>query len=191
MIAANVELGPSGRLSAQGGDPAGGLASAPLQAGGSGGSLWLRVGKLTLPAVVSGVLPLSAQGGRNGGAGRVRLERIGGDDPVARGQLLPAPSTVPFRAPQVAGLPLLPPTLAALGKKVTSARLVAALDTLPVAGPPLVLHELTAGGVASAVTVGPELGFAATQDLRFRAVFAPRTGQTPRTAGLVWRLKVQ
>ncbi|MBS2022790.1 MAG: hypothetical protein JST92_10290, partial [Deltaproteobacteria bacterium] len=192
IIASRVVVGTSGRISAVGADPAGGSPSAPNFAGGSGGSLWLRAGTLTLPASAS-TMTINARGGKNGGDGRIRLERVNGDDPVARSLIAPAPYLAPFLEPQIVGRPLLASTLASAGKKVTALQLVAAIDGLPLTGAPLVQHDysLNAGASWTTLTLGQDAPITPTNDVRFRAHFVPRAGNVPQTSGLVWRLKLQ
>ncbi len=182
IAAATLDLSAVARVSARGLsaiDPQGGAATT---GGGAGGSLWLRIGNLKM---VAGAV-LSASGGAGGGDGRVRLERAGGVDPVASGQIAPAPYVVGFALPTMQTVPLLPAAL--VSKRVVSAALVAAIDSSPQS------YAVSANGGATWLPIGPggsAAAFAATGDVRFRALLMPQGGAAARIHGLVWVLQLQ
>ena len=143
--------------------------------GGSGGSLWVRAGTIKLAA--SGA-QFDASGAANAGAGRIRLERAGGDDPVALNRVLPAgPYTPPFSLQQVQSISILP---AALGKKATSVQIIIPLAEGPTTAliegsPPLVTEAISSAMEAPALRRSPPAPLtaleAASSDLRFRVIF--------------------
>ena len=173
LAAVTLDLSGGGRISARGGAPAGG------NLGGSGGSIFVKAATLKLAA--SGV-QLDASGAAGGGAGRVRIDRGSGDDPVARQQILPAPYTAAFGLPQAQSLAL------PAGKLALAATLVQALDAGAVA------YFISGDGGASwaPIVVGATVTFtAATADVRWRAQLTPLFGAPASVAGLSFALRVQ
>jgi len=182
LFAGTLDLSGGGRVSANGGLPASG------NFGGAGGSLFLRLGNLKLAA--SGT-QISAAGAAGGGAGRIRLERAAGDDPVARGQISPAPYTTAFALPQAQSRALPLPA----GKKATSATLVAALDAGTPPGAPAAAESyfVSADGGQTWLALSPnaKVTFAATSDLRWRAQLSPQLGVPASVSALSLLIQVQ
>jgi len=185
LAAATLDLSGGGRVSARGGAPALGFA------GGSGGSLWVRTGTLHLAA--GSAVQLDARGAANAGDGRLRLDRAGGDDPVATSRALPVAYAPSFIVPQAQSLSMLPAT----GKSAVSAQLVpmtTAQATSLLEGTSPQVAELVSsdgGKTFTAVAPGSTVNFAASGDVRFRATFAPRPGAPARTAAMLWLFQLQ
>lgn len=182
LFAATLDLSGGGRVSASGGAPAAG------NFGGSGGSLFVRVGALKLAS--SGV-QLSATGAAGGGAGRVRFERASGDDPVARGQISPSPYTTAFALPQAQSVALPLPA----GRKAVGATLAAALDAGTPAGAPAPAEAyfLSADGGNTWLPLAPgtPVSFAATADVRWRVRLTPQLGVPAAVQALSLTLQLQ
>jgi len=186
VSAASVQVAAGGRISARGGDPGGSSGGVPIHAGGSGGSLWLRTGAL---ALAPGGTPISAAGGVGGGAGRIRLERASGTDPVATNQIAPPPFIGAFALPAAQSKPMLPPAIAGAGKRATAATLVATRDAPD--GIQAYSFYAAGSGWLSTAPGGPQLGFGAATDVRWRVDLTPQRGRPARTMGLVWMLRLQ
>lgn len=182
LFASSLDLSARGRVSANGGPPAAG------NMGGAGGSLFLRLGSLTLAA--SGV-QISAAGAAGGGAGRIRLERAAGDDPMARGQISPTPYTEAFALPRAQSIALPLPA----GKKAVGATLLLALDAGSPAGAPAPAESyfLSADGGATwlAIAPGASVSFPASADLRWRAQLSPQLGVPASVNGLSFAVQLQ
>ncbi len=184
LTAASLDLSGGGRVSARGGAPASGFA------GGSGGSLWVRVGALKLAS--GNAVQLDARGAVSGGDGRMRLDRAGGDDPVATSRALPLPYAPAFTLPQAQSLSMLPAT----GKHALSVQLIAptgAAASLLDGVSPQVTHFVSSDAGRTFVPLVPGGGaasFSSSADVRFRASFSPRPGLPARVAGLVWLIQL-
>ena len=190
FAAGNLDLGGGGRVSASGGQPAGVARGAPAFAGGAGGSLFLRVGTLKL---AQGGVQLLASGGAGGGDGRVRLDRAGGDDPIARGQIAPAPYQGTFALPQAQARSVFP---SLPGKSATSATLAFALDAAAPSGSagPSEQYLISGDGGKTPfkpVAVNTSVPFAPTTDVRWRVQLVPQQGVPARTQALLWLVRVQ
>ena len=74
-------------------------------------------------------MQIDASGAAGGGAGRVRIDRGAGDDPVARSQVLPIPFAAAFGLPQGQSRTLPLPA----GRTALAATLLQALDAGAVA----------------------------------------------------------
>lgn len=156
VAAGALDLSGGGTITARGGAPEGG------NFGGSGGSIFLKLGRLKLAA--SGV-QLDASGAAGGGAGRVRIDRGAGDDPVARAQVSPSPYTAAFAPPQVQSRALALPS----GKSATSVKLVQALGS----GAAAYFISSDAGATWKPIAAGGTVSFAPSADVRWRAQLTP------------------
>jgi hypothetical protein len=174
LAAGALDLSGGGAITARGGAPAGG------NFGGSGGSIFVKTGRLKLPA--SGV-QIDASGAAGGGAGRVRIDRGLGDDPVARGQVFPAPYTSAFALPQAQSRTLALPG----GKSATAVKLLQALD----AGSLSYFVSSDRGATWKPIAVGGTVTFAASPDVRWRAQLTPLFGAPASVAGLSLLLTIQ
>ena len=174
LAAGMLDLSGGGRVSARGGAPAGG------SLGGSGGSIYVKAGALKLAA--AGV-QIDATGA-GGGAGRVRIDRGGGDDPVARLQVSPVPYLAAFALPQVQSRAVALPA----GKAALSATLVQLVGTGAVA------FSVSGDGGATWAPLAP--GATVTfrspaADVRWRAQLTPLVNAPAAVAGLSLQLGVQ
>lgn len=172
VAAGTLDLSGGGRISAAGGAPAAG------NRGGSGGSVYLKLGALRLAA--AGV-QISAAGAGGGGAGRVRIDRGAGDDPVARGQVSPLPGYQgAFTLPQAQSR--------TFATHALSATLLFALDT----SAPAVTYAVSGDGFATASPIAPggtvTFGTAAT-DVRWRALLFPQKDSPAEVDALLWLLQ--
>jgi hypothetical protein len=174
LAAGALDLSGGGAITARGGAPAGG------NFGGSGGSIFVKAGRLKLAA--SGV-QIDASGAAGGGAGRVRIDRGLGDDPVARAQVFPLPYTAAFALPQAQSRALALPA----GKSATSAKLIQALTT----GALTWFTSSDGGATWKPIAVGGTVTFTPSADVRWRAQLTPLFGAPASVAGLSLLLTIQ
>ena len=182
VSAAAIDLTAGGRLSSNGANPAVDAQYGNPLAGGSGGSLWIRTGTLSI-----GTGSIQAVGGVHGGDGRIRLDSGPGDGPGSV-QIRPAPgSSFPFGAPLAQSRSVAP-----AGTQVTSIQLLYALDSNP---QPPVVYSVSAAGAAgpfsALVAGGPAVAFPATTDLRWRAALPVQPNATAWSAGVALVLQLK
>jgi hypothetical protein len=135
---------------------------------------------------------LDASGGVNAGAGRVRIERAGGDDPVALSRVYPAPYLPAFSLQQVQTISLVPTRRTALSALFIS--LSDPASTASVEGSaPQVIQSLSTNGGASFTPIAPGGSTAqfSTTDLRYRASFTPTTGSIARVSAFAFLIQLQ
>ena len=188
ISALTIDLSAGGTISARGGAP--GVTGKPGFAGGSGGSLWLRTGTMKLGSIAS--IQVDASGGVNAGAGRVRIERAGGDDPVALSRVFPPPYVVPFSLQQVQTVSLVPArrtALAALFISLSDPASTAAVE----GSAPQVIQSLSTNGGTNFTPIAPG-GLTtpfSTTDLRYRASFTPTPGAIARVSAFAFLIQLQ
>ena len=121
----------------------------------------------------------------------MRLDRGSGDDPIARGQVTPAPYTAAFALAQAQSRPVALPA----GKRAVSARLVAAVDASNPIGAPAVAEtyfvSADGGNTWLPLSAGAAVPFAATADVRWRIQLSPQLGVPASVSGLSLLLQLQ